>query len=162
LARRARRLLGVDDARAGSHPLDIAGAQRAPMAGGVLVVHLALEHVGDGLETAVRVIGRAHRFTRAVVDRPHLVQEQERIDGRDSQPREGPADDEAAALALLVCRDDLLDLANAGVVAHDQVSMRGGRPALPASSMWDRRTVNTQPVPGTSRTVMRPPCASMA
>ena len=74
--------------------------------GRVLVLELALEHVGDRLEAAVRMVGRADRLARPVVDRPHLVEEQERIDQLEPGGRERAAHDEAAALGLLVRGDD--------------------------------------------------------
>jgi hypothetical protein len=49
----------VDDAAAGGHPLHAAVFQQAFVAGAVAVAHAAGEHVGDGLEAAVRVVGEA-------------------------------------------------------------------------------------------------------
>lgn len=46
--------LGVDDAAAGGHELQVAGAQGALVPGEVLVVDAALEEVGDGLLSTVR------------------------------------------------------------------------------------------------------------
>ena len=68
------------------------------MAGRVAVLELALEHVGDGLETAVRMIGRADRLTGRDVGRSHLVEEQERIEHVEPGGRERPVHEEAAAL----------------------------------------------------------------
>ncbi len=96
----------MHDARARRHPLHVARAQHAAMPGRVLVLELALQHVGDGLEAAVRVIGRADRLAGAVVDRPHLVEKEERIDHVQSRGRHRPAHDEACAFALAVRRDD--------------------------------------------------------
>jgi hypothetical protein len=69
------------------------------MAVGVLVLHLAFQHVGDGLETAVRMVRRAHRLARAVVHRAHLIQQQEGIEVHEHLGGERTVHDEAAALA---------------------------------------------------------------
>ena len=92
--------LRVHDAGAGGHPLHVAGADVPAVAGGVLVLPVALEQVGDGLEPAVRMVGRAHRLARAVLDRAHLVEEQEGVDLLQSRRGERTADDEAAAFLL--------------------------------------------------------------
>src|SRR5436190_20056862 len=132
------------------------------MARRVLVLHFAFQHVGDGLEASVGVIGRAHRLARRVVDRPHLVEQQERIDGGQTQPGERSPNDEPAALALLVSGDDLLDLTNAAGVCHGQPSMRANRSRFPGATGWGSSMVKMQPQPGTSRASTRPPCASTA
>ncbi len=49
----------VHDAAARGHPLHVARAQRAFVPQAVAVVHGALEHVGDGLDAAVRVPGES-------------------------------------------------------------------------------------------------------
>jgi hypothetical protein len=97
--------LGVDHAGAGGHPLHVAGAEAAAVADGVLVLELALEDVADGLEAAVRMVGRADRLSGGVVDRAHLVEHQEGVDEAEAGGRERAADDEAGALALAVGGD---------------------------------------------------------
>src|SRR5258708_13042931 len=72
------------------------------MAGRVLVLELPLQHVSDGLEAAMRVIGRADRLAGTVVGRPHLVEKEERIGHIQPRGRHGPADDEARPFALAV------------------------------------------------------------
>src|SRR5205823_3366252 len=49
----------VDDAAAGGHPLDFAGADGALVSEAVGVVNGAGEDVGDGFDAAVRVPGEA-------------------------------------------------------------------------------------------------------
>jgi hypothetical protein len=49
------------------------------VAGGVFVLHLAVEHVGDRLEPAVRVVRRTDGLARGVRDRAHLVEDQEGV-----------------------------------------------------------------------------------
>ena len=102
----------MHDARACGHPLHVARAKHAAMARRVLVLEFALQHVSDGLEAAMRVIGRADRLPGTVVDRPHLVEQQERISDVHSRGRYGPAHDETRALALAVRGDDAGGLAD--------------------------------------------------
>ena len=85
------------------------------MAVGILVLHLAVQHVGDGLETPVRMVRCAHGFAGGVVHGAHLVQEQEGIEIHEHLGRERPVHDEAAALAGAGAGDDAGDLAYAGV-----------------------------------------------
>ena len=72
------------------------------------MLHRAVEHVGHGLEAAVRVVGRALRLARAEIDRAHVVEEQERVDLRERRGRERPAHLEPAALELADRGDDRL------------------------------------------------------
>ena len=57
----------MQDAAAGGHPLGVALADDAATAVGVVVRDLAVEHVGDGLEPAVRVPRRALGLVRLVL-----------------------------------------------------------------------------------------------
>ena len=59
------------------------------------VLEDAVDHVRDGLEAAVRVPGRALRLTGRVLDLPHLVEVDERIEVREVDAGEGAADREA-------------------------------------------------------------------
>ena len=52
------RHLGMDHAAAGGHPLHAAVLQQPFMAGAVAMAHAAGDHVGDGLEAAVRMVGK--------------------------------------------------------------------------------------------------------
>src|SRR5580765_189480 len=113
----ARRLLGMNDTGAGSHPLHVAWLEHALVASGVLVLELALEHVGDGLEAAVRMVGRAHGLARGVIDRAHLVEQQEGVDQVQALGGKGTPHDEAGALALAVGGDDAGSFAN-GLGCH--------------------------------------------
>ena len=62
---RLGRALDVEDARAGGHPLGVAVGDEAAAAGRVLVLEGAVDHVGHGLEAAVRVPRRALGLARA-------------------------------------------------------------------------------------------------
>jgi len=88
------------------------------VAGRVLVLHLAFEHVRDRLEAAMRMVGRAHRLARAVVCRAHLVEEQKGIDQGEPPCGERPAHDEASALELAVRRLDARDGPAAVLAGH--------------------------------------------
>ena len=92
------RLLDVQDAAARGHPLGVAVGDQAAAAVGVLVPERAVDHVGDGLEPAVRVPGGAARLAWGVVDLAHLVHVDERVKGPQVNAREGAADRESLAL----------------------------------------------------------------
>jgi hypothetical protein len=74
-----RRLLVVNDSAPSSHPLSIASAERTRAAHGIAMLHLALQNVRDGLESAMRVPRRPNCFARAVGDRAEVIQHQERV-----------------------------------------------------------------------------------
>ena len=61
------------------HPLHVARAQVAAVAEAVFVPHVAVEHVGDRLETAMRMRREAGDVIVRVV-RKELVEHQERIE----------------------------------------------------------------------------------
>ena len=78
---------------AGRHPLGVAVGDQAAAAVGVLVLERAVDHVGDGLEAAVRVPRRALRLARRVLHLAHLVHVDERVEvapGRRRRTRGGP------------------------------------------------------------------------
>jgi hypothetical protein len=103
------RKLRVHDAGTGGHPLHVAGADVSPMARRVLVLPVTLEEVGDRLEAAVRMVRRSDRLARAVLDRTHLVEEEEGVDLHQTWRGEGTANDEAAALLLGVGLENAAD-----------------------------------------------------
>jgi hypothetical protein len=69
----------VQNAAARSHPLYVAGCHLAPVAETVAVLHRASEHVGDGLDAAVRMPGKASKIVLRVIV-AKIVQEQEGIE----------------------------------------------------------------------------------
>ncbi len=145
------RHLGVHDAPARGHPLHVAGADRALVSRGILVLELALQHVGHRLEPAMRMIGRALGLAGAVVCRPHLVEQQERIDEVQAWGRERPADDEAAAFELPVRGGHAFDVAAHLVLFLLWAPLRRRRaPATPAPSFARARArrLRAGPRPG--------------
>ena len=74
--------------RARGHPLGVTLGDDPAAPRAVAVLDLAVDHVGAGLEAAVRVIpGRSLRSTGGVLHRPHLVEQDERVGHRRSTPR---------------------------------------------------------------------------
>ena len=93
----ALRHLLVDDAAARRHPLDIAGAERAAIAEAVAVIDRARQHVGDGLDAAVRMPGESSlELLRSIV--AEVVEQQERIEVARVAEAEGAAEMDAGAL----------------------------------------------------------------
>src|SRR5581483_1401705 len=93
------RHLLVQDAAPGGHPLDVAGADRPPVAERVAVPHLAAAHDRDRLDAAVRMV-RESRLVVGGGDRLEVVEQQERVEvveraGADAAPEvdPGPFDD---------------------------------------------------------------------
>ena len=74
----------------------------------------AVDHVGDGLEAAVRVPRRALRLARRVLDLAHLVEVDERVEVAEVDAGERAADREALALEARGARRDAADRALAG------------------------------------------------
>ena len=73
------RHLLVEDAAAGGHPLHVAGAQRAAVAEAVAVLDRAGQHVGDGLDAAVRMPREAGPVVLGPVV-AEIVEQQERVE----------------------------------------------------------------------------------
>ena len=82
------RELGVGDAPAGGHEVELTGPHDHVRADAVPVVDLALDRPGDGLQPRVRVGEHAHLH----VLRAELVEEAPRADRRKSALRQGPPD----------------------------------------------------------------------
>ena len=103
---RLRRPLDVEDAGPSRHPLGGAIGDQAAPAGGVLVLKGAVDHVGHGLEAAMRMPGRALRFARSVLHLTHLIHVNEGIQQPLVEPIEGAAHGEPLALDALRRRGD--------------------------------------------------------
>ena len=92
------RLLDVQDAAAGRHPLGVAVGDEAAAAVGVLVPEHPVDDVRDGLEAAVRVPRGALGLARRVLDLAHLVHVHERVEVAQADARERAPDREPLAL----------------------------------------------------------------
>ena len=98
------RRLDVQDARARGHPLRGAIGDQAAAAVGVLVGEAAVDHVGDGLEAAVRMPVGTPRLTGLVFHLAHLVHVHERVEVGGAHAGEGAHDGEALALVAAAAR----------------------------------------------------------
>src|SRR5882762_6612224 len=68
----------MDDAAAGGHPLDVAGGDGAAIPHAVAVLDGPGEHVGDGLDAAVRMPRKARQIIlRNIVTK--IVEQEERV-----------------------------------------------------------------------------------
>ena len=98
----------VHDAAAGGHPLHVAGAERAAIAQRVGVLHVAGQHVGDGLDAAMRMPREAGLVLAGHVV-PEIVEQQERVGlGRFTEAK-GAVQVHAGALHGGLGLDDSLD-----------------------------------------------------
>ena len=125
----------VENAAAGRHPLHVAGAEVAAVAQAVAVLDVARQHIGDGLDAAMRMPGKAG----AIVVRPivaEIVEQQERIELLGVAEAEGAAKMHAGAFDRGLGADDAFDRSN-GHVSHpvavfgslDGVTQRGSKKA---------------------------------
>ncbi len=77
------RHLAVDHPARGGHPLHATGLQQADVAHVVFVAHASFEHVGDGLEAAVRVRREAGDVVVRIVG-AEFVEHQEGVEALDT------------------------------------------------------------------------------
>ena len=80
----------------------------------ILVDELAVNEVGEGLESAVRVPRRALRLPRRVFDLAHLVHVDERIEVGGTDAGEGAPNRKALALVSLRAASDRGDAPRLG------------------------------------------------
>ena len=104
----ALRHLLVKDAAAGGHPLHVAGAEIAAVAQAVAVLDVAGQHIGDGLDAAMRMPGKAGAILVGTVV-AEIVEQQERIELGGVAEAEGAAQMDAGALDRGLGGDDALD-----------------------------------------------------
>src|SRR5688572_11386398 len=109
-----RWLLDVQDARPCRHPLRVAVGDEPAATVRVAVLEGAIDHVGDGLEPAMRMPRRALWFARRVVDFTHLVEVDERVKILERDTGEGAADREPLPFEALRGVRDATDRAFAG------------------------------------------------
>ena len=100
--------LAVDHAPAGGHPLHPAVAEQALVAGRVAVPQAAGDHVGDGLETPVRMVRKAGDVVARLVG-TKSVQHQERVKPALQVLRQHPRELDARAVAGGLAGDQALD-----------------------------------------------------
>jgi hypothetical protein len=98
----------MDDATPGSHPLNIAGRDRAPVSKTVAVLHRAGEDVRDGLDAAVGMPREAREVVRWHIV-PKVVKQQERVVIGRLAKTERPAQVHACTLQRGLGCDELLD-----------------------------------------------------
>ena len=89
--------LRVHEAASRGHPLHAAGHEHALVAVVVAVTHATIEHVGDGLEAAVRVIGKAGDVVLGPVG-AELIEHEERIKVRQLRLADDAAQLDAGAI----------------------------------------------------------------
>lgn len=98
----------VAQAGTGGHPLHVAGANGAVVAGRVAVGQVAIVYHGHGFEAPVRVGRRAQRRIGGPnPHRPAVVDEQVGAQLPDARPRRGAGYVKAVAHELLVAINDL-------------------------------------------------------
>ena len=104
----------MQDAAAGRHPLHVAGAEIAAIAQAVAVLDVAGEHIGDGLDAAMRMPREAGEiFVRPVV--AEIVEQQERVEFGGVAEAERAAQMHAGALDRGLGRNNAFD----GADGHD-------------------------------------------
>ena len=72
----------MDDAAAGGHPLHVARSYDALVSKAVAVGHVAFQNIGDRLDAAVRVPGKAFEVSRGI-GVAEIIEQQKRIEERD-------------------------------------------------------------------------------
>src|ERR1700737_5631785 len=92
---RLGRAFNMKDPRARGHPLFGAVGDTAASPGGVLMLKRAIDHVGDGLEAAMRVPRGPLRLTRTVLHLAHLVHVNEGVEVALIEPVKGAPNREA-------------------------------------------------------------------
>jgi hypothetical protein len=100
----------VDDAAAGRHPLHAAVAQQPFVAARVAVPQAAGDHVGHGLEAAVRMVWKAADVVARVVG-AEGVEHQIRVEPALQVLRQHAGQLDARAIAGGLAGDEALDLA---------------------------------------------------
>ncbi len=81
----------MDDTATGGHPLHAAGAEQADIALVVAMAHAPGQHIGDGLEAAVRMVGKTADIVGRLV-RAEFVQHQEGVEIRQFRPADDPGE----------------------------------------------------------------------
>ena len=121
----------MDHAARGGHPLHAARAKIADVAEMIAMLHAAIEHVGHGLETAMRMRREARNVVAGIIG-AELVEHQERIQPQARLAAEAAAQFYPRAVARRDRGNDLLQCA-------------GGHGASPEAGLktrlFDTRTI---------------------
>ena len=126
LDQRRGRGLDVQEAVTRGHVLRAAVVDGAATAMRVLVDELAVDEVGERLEAAVRVPGRALRLAGRVLDLAHLVHVDERVEDLHRHPGEGTMHRESLALESGGRRGDRRDRSRGGLRHRGQAGQGQG------------------------------------
>src|SRR5689334_3658084 len=113
----------MDDAARGAHPLHVAGAEVAGVAVVVLVLHVAIEHVGDRLEAAVRMRREAGEVVVQIV-REELVEHEERVVARELARAEAAPQLDSGAIGGRDRRNYALELTDRHVFSPGHAASR--------------------------------------
>ena len=104
------RHFGVDDAAAGGHPLHAAAFQLADVAEMIFMPHVAVEHVGHGLEAPMRMRRKAGDVIVGVVGRK-VIEHEKRVEPRPCGLAETAAELDSRAVGSRDGFDDALQCA---------------------------------------------------
>ena len=121
------RHLRVNDAPGGGHPLHVSGAQVAAVAEMILVPHVPVQHVRDGLETAMRMRRKAGEIVVRIVG-VELIEHEERIDVQPALAAEAAAQLNAGAVGGRDRFDDVDQIS----ITHGALRFEDAVPFQPA------------------------------
>ena len=99
---------GMDDAATGNHPLDATVFQQAFVTSAIAMAHATIDHVGDRLETAMGVIGKASDVVVRIVAAKD-VEHQEGIESALKVLGQDAHDANTCSVGYLPADDDALD-----------------------------------------------------
>src|SRR5688572_22458709 len=99
----------VQDPASGRHPLHIARTDEARIAETVTMTRGAVEHVGDGFDAAMWVVGEAADGSFDGIVESKVVKQQERIEQVANTRRDGATQLDARALDGVLWFDNLKD-----------------------------------------------------
>ena len=106
----------MHDPASGSHPLDIAGADAAGVAEGVLMIDLAADHVGNGLDSPVGMHGKAFDVILRIV-RPKMIEKQKRVEVIQARGRDAALKPDTGTLHNCLRLDDVYNFS--GLIVHN-------------------------------------------
>ena len=101
----------MDNAARRCHPLHVAGSDYTAIAGGIVMLHRAFEHDGDGLKTTVGMGIQSAAAPRHDLRRPKIIQHEEGIERVQFRSGKGPHDVQPRRGFGRITRDDFCNLA---------------------------------------------------